>query len=138
VTSSRTRTLAAGRVVLLDAAESLAPAHAGRIVVCGDAATLRTARALLRYPPSLAVLHDAGVGKDGAGTAGLDRLADVHVPAVAVAHDSARLGDAEDVLEQGRIAHLNAPARALGLQEGPLLAQLDEPRTASLRDLSPA
>lgn len=137
MTPVRTRTLAAGRIVLLDAADDLAPGHAGRIVVCGDPATLRTARALLRYPPSLAVLHDAGVGKDRAGTAGLDRLADVHVPAVAVAHDSARLGDAEDVLEQGRIAHLNAPARALGLEEGPLRRQLDDPRTADVRNLSP-
>ncbi len=138
MTSARTRTLAAGRIVLLDDAGDLAADHAGRIVVCGDPATLRTARALLRFPPSLAILHDAGVGKDAAGTAGLDRLADVHVPAVAVAHDSARLGDAEDVLEQGRIAHLNAPARALGLEEGPLLRQLDRPTSAYVRNLSPA
>jgi hypothetical protein len=125
VTPARSRPLGAGRVVLVDGADELSSQHAGAIVVCGDAGTLRTARRLLRHAPSLVALHDAGVGRDGAGVAGLARLADVHVPAVAVAHDSARIGDADDLLERGRIAHLNGPAEALGLAEGPLREQLE-------------
>lgn len=120
----RWRPLGPGRVVLVDAAEDLGAEHAGTVVVCGDPATLRTARVLLRRAPALVALHDAGVGRDGAGVAGLERLEDVHLPAVAVAHESARIGDADDVLERGRIAHLNDAARALGLSEGPLLDQL--------------
>jgi hypothetical protein len=111
-------------VVLVDAAHELDTLPEGAVVVCGDAATLRVARTLLRGSPRLVALHDAGVGKDGAGIAGLDRLGDVGIAAVAVAHDSARLGDSDDVLAHGAIAHLNAAARALGLREGPLRAQL--------------
>lgn len=122
---ARTRPLGPGRVVLVDAADELSAEHAGSVVICGDPATLRTARLLLRHAPELVALHDAGVGRDGAGVAGLARLADVHVPAVAVDHDSARIGDADDVLERGAVAHLNAPARALGLREGPLRPQLE-------------
>jgi hypothetical protein len=125
VSPGRWRPLGAGRVVLIDAADELTAQHAGSVVVCGDAATLRTARQLLRHAPSLVVLHDAGVGADRAGVAGLERLADVHVPAVAVAHDSARIGDADDLLERGRVAHLNADATELGLSEGPLRPQLE-------------
>lgn len=122
---ARTRPLGAGRIVLVDAAAELAPEHAGTVVVCGDPATLRTARLLLRHPPALVALHDAGVGRDGAGIAGLARLGDVHVPAVAIGHDSARIGDADDLLERGEVRHLNAAARELGLREGPLLDQLE-------------
>jgi hypothetical protein len=113
-------------VVLVDAAHDLEALPEGAVVVCGEAATLRAARTLLRGSPRLVALHDAGVGKDGAGVAGLDRLGDVGIAAVAVGHDSARLGDPDDVLAHGAIAHLNAPARALGLREGPLRAQLIE------------
>jgi hypothetical protein len=125
VTTGRWRPLGAGRVVLIDAADELTAQHAGSVVVCGDAGTLRVARRLLRHAPSLVVLHDAGVGADRAGVAGLERLADVHVPAVAVGHDSARIGDADDLLERGRVSYLNADAAALGLTEGPLRAQLE-------------
>lgn len=123
-----TRRVAVGdlSVLLVDAADDLAATPEGAIVVCGDAATLRVARALLRVSPRLVALHDAGVGKDGAGVAGLDRLGDVGVAAVAVRHDSARLGDSDDILAHGEIAHLNAPARALGLREGRLRSQLIE------------
>ncbi len=132
----RTRPLGAGRIVLADAADELAPEHVGAVVVCGDPATLRSARLLLRHPPGLVALHDAGVGRDGAGIAGLARLGDVHVPAVAVAHDSARIGDADDLLERGEVRHLNAPARALGLREGALRGQLEARLDSDGRPLS--
>ncbi|MEX2503099.1 MAG: hypothetical protein WD336_12045 [Trueperaceae bacterium] len=123
----RRRPLGNGAVVLADAADDLqggGPLH-DAVLVCGSAGTLRSARLVLRHAPRLVVLHDAGVGKDRAGVAGLDRLADVHVAAVAVRHDSARLDDADDVLDHGVIAHLNDAARTLGLEEGPLRDQLD-------------
>lgn len=125
----RHRTVGALRVDLIDAAcdlgtEAIGEAGIGDVLICGEAATLRSARLLLRAAPRLLVLNDAGVGKDGAGVAGLARLADVGLAAVAITHDSARIGDPDDMLENGRVAHLNRPARALGLTEGPLLEQL--------------
>jgi hypothetical protein len=124
VTTPRRVALGDLSVVLVDAAHDLSAPPEGAVVVCGDAATLRAARTLLRGSPRLVALHDGGVGKDGAGVAGLDRLGDVGIAAVAVAHDSARIGDSDDLLAHGVIAHLNGPARALGLREGPLRAQL--------------
>ncbi|MDZ7801375.1 MAG: hypothetical protein U5K81_11360 [Trueperaceae bacterium] len=134
---ARHEPLGAGRVVLLDDPAALSAHHAGKVVVCGAPATLGTARAMLRHAPALIVLHDAGVGKDRAGVAGLERLADVHIPAVAVAHDSARIGDADDLLAHGIVRHLNEPARKLGLDEGPLRLQL-LPRVATDDGLQPA
>ncbi len=123
----RRRPIGDGTVVLVDAADDLAGASAVRdaVVVCGSAATLRSARLALRHAPRLIVLHDGGVGKDRAGVAGLERLDDVHVPAVAVRHDSARLDDADDVLDHGVVAHRNAAAARAGIEEGPLRPQLE-------------
>jgi hypothetical protein len=126
VTDVRRVALGDLEVVLVDAAHDLGAQPEGAVVVCGDAATLRVARTLLRVSPRLVALHDAGVGKDGAGVAGLDRLGDVGIAAVAVRADSARLGDSDDVLAHGEIAHLNAAARGLGLREGRLRPQLIE------------
>lgn len=124
VSRARTEPLGKGRVILLDDPAASTAEQVGRVVVCGAPATLESARRLLRHAPALVALHDAGVGKDGAGIAGLARLADVHLPAVAVSHQSARIGDADDVLAHGVVRHLNEPARKLGLREGPLKAQL--------------
>lgn len=119
-----------GRTVLLaddphDLASVAADTVNDAVIVCAAPATLRAARALLRGSPWLIVLHDGGVGKDGAGVAGLARLADVGQAAVAVGHDSARVGDAADVLAGGVIVHVNRTADAMGLTSGPLRAQLE-------------
>mgnify|MGYP002278522798 CR=1 FL=1 len=115
----------AGRIVLLvDEPNDLNGSVENAVIVCAAPATLRTARALLRGTPWLIVLHDAGVGKDGAGIAGLERLADVGQAAVAVGHHSARIGDPDDVLANGEVVHPNGPAAALGVRPGPLREQL--------------
>lgn len=119
------RHLGRHRIVLADDPADLQDEVRDRIVICGAPATLRSARALLAHAPSLVVLHDAGIGRDGAGIAGLERLEAFHLPAVAVGHDSARVGDADDVLDRGEIVHLNATARAAGLAPGPLAPQLE-------------
>lgn len=124
MSSARTRHLGATTVLLADEPVDLRGREPGGIVVCGSPATLRNARTLLKYAPSFVALHDAGVGMDGAGVAGLERLEAFHVPAVAVGHDSARVGDADDVLDRGEVLHLNDSARAAGLSPGPLAPQL--------------
>lgn len=64
------------------------------------------------------ILHDAGVGKDAAGVAGLRWLERIGMAAAAVSHESARIGDGADVLAHGVISHANAVARALGVVAG--------------------
>ena len=125
MTVPRTIAIGTARVALIDGVDRIGRLPGVDVVVCGDPATLNVARRLLRASPRLVVLHDAGVGKDRAGVAGLERLADVGVPAVAVRHDSARIGDADDVLAHGEIGHVNEAAVRLGIETGPLKAQLE-------------
>ena len=64
------------------------------------------------------ILHDAGVGKDNAGVAGLAWLEKLGMAAATVSHASARIGDGADVLASGVISHANALARSLGVEPG--------------------
>lgn len=64
------------------------------------------------------LLNDAGVGKDGAGIAGLAYLDAIGMAAAAVAHTSARIGDGADTLERGVVSHANAIAASCGVTPG--------------------
>lgn len=105
-------------VVLMDDIAGMEPEHAGRFVVTGSHGGLGSARRAIQHPPRAVVFSDAGVGKDAAGTAGLDLLAQFGIPAATVAVDSARIGDAEDTLEHGRISYANPAGIELGLAPG--------------------
>ena len=69
-------------------------------------------------PPLACFFNDAGVGKEGAGVAGLALLQPRGTVAATYSHDSARIGDAADGAASGIITHLNAAATAAGLAEG--------------------
>jgi hypothetical protein len=79
-----------------------------------------------RYPGCLAakarlrgvVLHDAGLGLDRAGIAGLDDLDRLGLAAAAVSHLSARIGDGADMLARGVLSFVNRTAAALGCAPG--------------------
>lgn len=105
-------------VVLMDTVASIAPEHSGQVVVTGSHGGLGSARNAIHHPPLFVVFNDAGIGKDAAGTAGLDLLAQFGIAAATVSAESARIGDAEDTLENGRVSYVNAPAMALGVEPG--------------------
>jgi hypothetical protein len=64
------------------------------------------------------ILHDAGLGLDRAGIAGLDYLDRVGMAAAAISHLSARIGDGADMAARGRVSHVNRAAAALGCAPG--------------------
>lgn len=64
------------------------------------------------------VLHDAGVGLDEAGVAGLAYLDALGHPAATVSHTSARIGDGSDLARRGVISRVNATAAAVGCAPG--------------------
>lgn len=105
-------------VLLLDVLDQLPAEHAEFVLVTGAFSGLDSARRVLRRPPRLAIFSDAGVGKDGAGIAGLELLEAFHIAASAVSIDSARIGDAADILEHGVISHRNQLAIDLGVNVG--------------------
>lgn len=120
---ARTLRLESKTVVLMDTVAYLGADHAGSVVVTGSHGGLLSARSAIQHPPALVVFHDAGVGKDAAGTAGLDLLAQFGIPAVTVSSESARIGDAEDTFEHGRVSFVNAPAAELGCEPGRLVKE---------------
>ena len=79
---------------------------------------LLSAHLLARHQVRGAILHDAGIGLDDAGIAGLQVLQILRVPAAAVDFRSARIGDADEVLMAGCISHANEEAQALGIRIG--------------------
>jgi hypothetical protein len=113
-----------GRVIAVDSITQAGPDDAGAIVVTGSHGGASSGRFALEVPFALVVFNDAGVGKDGAGLAGLEMLQARGVAAATVAHASARIGDARDTWESGVVSHCNAAARSLGCKPGAALRAL--------------
>jgi hypothetical protein len=91
---------------------------AGKVLVGGSHAGIVSAWFAAQSGARAVILHDAGVGKDSAGVAGLAWLEKFGMAAAAVSHGSARIGDGADVLASGIISHANALARELGVAPG--------------------
>ena len=106
------------RVVLRDSIAETGPWDAGTVVVSGSHGGISAARFALAVPLAAVVFNDAGIGKDGAGIAGLALLDTVERPAFAVRHDSARIGDAADTLASGVVSTANAAAARRGVRPG--------------------
>jgi uncharacterized protein YunC (DUF1805 family) len=104
--------------LLVDSITEAVGRGAGRIVVSGSHGGVSSGRYALKAAPRLAVFNDAGVGKDGAGTAALALLQAAGIAACTVAHTSARIGEARSTLEDGVVSQANAAAAALGLTPG--------------------
>jgi hypothetical protein len=108
----------AGAVLLVDSITQLTAADAGAWVVTGSHGGVSAARYALECPLALVVFNDAGVGKDGAGVAALERLQARGRAAATVSHASARIGDARDAWACGVLSRVNAAAAVLGLTPG--------------------
>jgi hypothetical protein len=110
------------RLVLHDSVTQVTVADAGTLVVTGSHGGASVVPYALAVRAWLYVFNDAGVGKDGAGTAALQLLDGEGQAAAAVSHDSARIGEARDAWENGVVSAVNAAARSLGLRPGDRLA----------------
>ncbi|MEV0385535.1 hypothetical protein [Nonomuraea sp. NPDC050643] len=85
-------------MLVADSVTSLGGEAAGEVVVTGSHGGLYPAELAAWLGVRAAIFHDAGVGLDGAGVAGLRYLEGEQIPAAAVGHDSACVGDGADVL----------------------------------------
>lgn len=109
--------------VLLDSialVSTLGEHSAGSIIVSGSHGGVSAASFVVDHPhrPLIVFFNDAGMGKDGAGIAGLAMLQAIGVAGCAYSHQSARIGEAADGLAHGVVSHANATARALGVAAG--------------------
>jgi len=106
---------------VVDSITELQPADAGCIALSGSHGGLSSARYALAARPLLSVFNDAGVGKQGAGIAGLALLQAQGLAACTVSHTSACIGQASSTFEEGVVSHANAAALALGITKGQAL-----------------
>ena len=90
----------------------------GAVVINGSHGGIYAAYLAAKLGVAAAVFNNAGVGRDRAGIAGLDYLANLGIPAAAVGHDTARIGDGSDMIARGIITHANPQAAELGCQSG--------------------
>ena len=115
------------KIVLMDSVALIGPEEDGQVVVSASHGGRSAAEYAGRQRPFAVFFNDAGIGKEGAGIAGLRLLEGAGVAAGAVGHLSARIGDARDTWESGVIAHVNRPAREAGFQPGaPLRRAIEE------------
>ena len=108
------------RLPLIVTAESVTQLGdvSGRVLVAGSHGGIIAAWYAAKAGVRAVVLHDAGIGKDEAGVAGLPWLEAIGIAAAAVAHTSARIGDGVDMLARGIISRANRIAQACGVQPG--------------------
>ncbi len=126
-------------IVLRDSVTKTEPGDVGNVLVTGSHGAVYAANLAARAGSRAAIFNDAGIGKDGAGIAGLAYLEGLGMAAAAVAHDTARIGDAGDAWARGTIGHVNGRAAALGCAIGQPCAEAARNLRAAtpLRDLPP-
>ena len=117
-----------GRATLrtVDSVTTLDASHRGVVLVAGSHGGLVAAWYAARAGVRAAILHDAGIGLDDSGIAGLALLATIGTAAAAVDGMSARIGDGADVLRRGRISRVNPIAARLGVAAGMPCAEAAE------------
>jgi hypothetical protein len=106
------------RVVVTDSIAFASAALAGHLVVTGSHGGTSAGEYARRIGATAVACNDAGIGKDGAGVAGLAALDPAEVIGVAVGHDTARIGDGTDTWRSGIVSYANAAALAAGVRPG--------------------
>jgi hypothetical protein len=101
-------------------AESVTALHdvAGKVLVAGSHGGIIAAWYAARAGVRAVILHDAGIGKDEAGIAGLSYLEKLGIAAAAVGHATAAIGEGSDMLARGVISRSNRIAAGLGVHPG--------------------
>lgn len=87
----------------------------GKVVVSGSHGGVYPVWRALSGGCRAAILHDAGIGMDRAGTAGLHWAEQFRFPVAAIGHETAPIGQANTMLVSGRVSHVNRAAAVLGV-----------------------
>lgn len=105
-------------VLVVDSATRLGPDARGAVVVCGSHGGLYPAWLAANAGVRAIVFSDAGIGRHGAGVAGVAWLAGIGIAACAIDHRSARIGDGNDLLASGVVTVVNDIAGPNGCLPG--------------------
>jgi hypothetical protein len=107
-------------IVGVDSIGLVDAADAGSILVIGSHGALHGGdpRTALAVDAHVAIFHDAGRGRDDAGTTRLPALESRLIAAGTVDYRSARIGDARSMWGGGVLSCVNAPLASFGVREG--------------------
>ena len=111
-------------VTVVDSVTQLDAKARGTVAVCGSHGGLYAAWVAARAGARAVVLNDAGIGKGGAGIAGVLWLAGLGIPACAIDHRSARIADGADMMANGVVSSVNETAAQHGCLPGHTCAQV--------------
>jgi hypothetical protein len=128
------RVLAFDSITFLDAFYKGTEPSGRDIIVNGSYAGVFCAKIVAAFRPRAAIGLDCGIGKDGAGIAGLWYYEALGIPAAAVDVMSALMGDGLDVYVNGRISRFNQLAEDSGVRAGMPVA---EAALLMSRDIAP-
>lgn len=107
------------RIIVMDSARWVDERNTDRdVVVPASYIGVLPARMIAIHRPRGVIGHDACIGKDGAGIAGLWYLEALGIPAATADGMSAEMGNGQDLYTQGRISRLNYPAERCGVEVG--------------------
>ncbi len=113
-----------GQIVAMDSARFVDARNTGRdVVVPASYLGVMPARLMAPHRPRAVIGHDACIGKDAAGIAGLPYLEALGIPAATAAGMSAELGNGLDLYESGVISRLNDLAHQCGVRVGMPVAE---------------
>jgi len=105
-------------VLVFDSVVKLPAEACGAVVIGGSHAAVYAAYMSAKSGCRAAIHHDAGLGKEEAGVAGLVYADRLGMAMAAVATASARIGDGQDLQARGVISRANALAAACGVAPG--------------------
>src|SRR5262245_53672480 len=101
-----------------DSVTLVPPTLRGKAVLAASHGGTYVADVALRLGLGGLIVSDAGIGRERAGVAGLDRLERHGVPAAAVSVHSAPIGDGSACFMRGVISVVNGTARSIGIKGG--------------------
>ncbi len=120
--------------IVLDSVTHLLPEHRGCAAACASHGGAYAALYAAHMGVGAVILNDAGIGREGAGRAGIDLIERMHIPAACVSHRSCRIGDGPDMMARAVLSCVNGSAAAFGLIPGmACAAALERLATAALR-----
>jgi hypothetical protein len=105
-------------IVIADSITRVGPEARGAIVVNGSHGGVYAAYVAAKLGVAAVIFNDAGIGRERAGIAGLDYLAQLGIPAAAIGHMTARIGDGADMMARGVVTQANPQASGLGCGAG--------------------
>ncbi|MFR9807136.1 hypothetical protein ACL02T_33290 [Pseudonocardia sp. RS010] len=112
------------RIVTMDSARYVDERNTGRdVVVPASYIGVLPARMVAVHRPRAVIGHDACVGKDGAGIAGLWYLEALGIAAACADGMTADMGNGEDLYRSGVVKHVNYVAETCGVKPGMSVAE---------------